>query len=148
MVAAPRGDTVEQAASAYLQFFACLSDGTVDDIRQLAAPGMRYADALTDRRGIDQVTGYLHSWFESMQDLRFDVHAQALDGHVLLSQWTMHFRVRRSPRRAWTVEGASRVTFSPAGEVLEHIDYWDATPLLRAVPVLGGVVTLTRRLIT
>lgn len=60
----------------------------------------------------------------------------------------MRFRVRRMPKRPWTIEGMSTISLDAEGKVVEHVDYWDATPLLQAVPVLGRVVTLTRRVVT
>lgn len=139
---------IQQRAAPYVAFFESLSDESVDDIRQLASPQMRYRDPLTDRHGIDAVTDYMHEWFKTMDDLRFTVDHHAVDGHVVLSHWYMNFRIRRLPRRPWTIEGMSKVDFDAEGKVVQQVDCWDATPLLQAVPLLGRVVTLTRRVIT
>ena len=141
-------DMLENAAATYLAFFEGLSDESVDGLRRLAAPEMRYRDPLTDRRGIDAVTDYMHKWFQTMDDLSFDVGLHAVHGNVVLSQWNMKFRIRRMPRRPWVIEGMSTVGLNTEGKVTEQVDYWDATPLLQAVPILGRVVTLTRRVVT
>ena len=139
---------LERAAETYVAFFESLSDESVADLRQLASPQIRYRDPLTDRRGIDAVTDYMHRWFRDMDDLRFDVVLHAVRGNVALSRWDMRFRIRRMPKRPWTIEGMSTITLAPDGKVAEHVDFWDATPLLQAVPVLGHVVTLTRRVVS
>lgn len=141
-------ETLEHAAATYAAFFERLSDESVDDLRQLASPQLRYRDPLTDRRGIDAVTDYMHTWFQTMDDLSFDVDLHAAHGNVLLSHWTMNFRIRRMPKRPRTIEGMSKISLNAEGKVTEHVDYWDATPLLQAVPLLGRVVTLTRRVVT
>jgi hypothetical protein len=141
-------ETLEHAAATYVAFFQELSDESVDDLRQLASPQMRYRDPLTDRRGIDAVTDYMHSWFQTMDDLSFDVDLHVVQDNVVLSHWNMNFRIRRMPKHPRTIEGMSRISLTAEGKVNEHVDYWDATPLLQAVPLLGRVVTLTRRVIT
>lgn len=140
--------TLEKTVAAYVAFFETLTDASVEDVRRLATPQMRYRDPLTDRRGIEAVTTYMHEWFQTMDELSFEVDSRALDGNRVLSRWTMRFRVRRMPKRPWTIEGMSTISLDAEGKVVEHVDYWDATPLLQAVPVLGRVVTLTRRVVT
>lgn len=141
-------ETLEHATATYVAFFERHSDESVDDLRQLASPEMRYRDPLTDRRGIDAVTDYMHKWFQTMDDLSFDVDLHAVHGNVVLSHWYMNFRIPRMPKRPWTIEGMSKISLNAEGKVSEHVDYWDATPLLQAVPILGRVVTLTRRVVT
>ena len=141
-------ETLENATATYVAFFERLSDESVDDLRQLASPEMRYRDPLTDSRGINAVTDYMHKWFQTMEDLSFDVDLHAVQGNVALSHWNMNFQIRRMPKRPWTIEGMSKVSLTAEGKVTEQVDYWDATPLLQAVPILGRVVTLTRRVVT
>ena len=62
---------LEQTAAAYVAFFETLTDASVEDVRRLATPQMRYRDPLTDRRGIEEVTAYMHEWFQTMDDLSF-----------------------------------------------------------------------------
>ena len=100
---------LEQTAAAYVAFFETLTDASVEDVRRLGTPDMRYRDPLTDRRGIEAVTAYMHEWFRTMDELRFDVDSCALDGHRVLSRWTMRFRVRRMPKRPWAIEGMSTI---------------------------------------
>jgi limonene-1,2-epoxide hydrolase len=141
-------ETLEHEVATYVAFFNGLTDESVDDLRRLASPQVRYRDPLTDRHGIDAVTDYMHMWFQTMDDLSFDVNLHAVHGNVVLSQWNMNFRIRRMPKRPWTIEGMSKISLDTEGKVTEHVDYWDATPLLQAVPLLGRVVTLTRRVVT
>lgn len=136
----------ESAILACVQFFETLTKDSVEDIRTLASPRMRYRDPLTDAQGIDAVVAYLHKWFRDLDDIGFQRGDRAHCGNVLLSHWTMQFRVRKMPRRRWTIEGMSRTTFDDDGKVVDHIDYWDTAPMFEAFPVLGRAVTLIRKL--
>jgi hypothetical protein len=58
----------------------------------------------------------------------------------------MRFRIRKLPKRLWELEGVSKVVFDENGKVTDQIDYWDSSPLLESVPVLGKAVTLLKKL--
>lgn len=141
-MAAPSPSTI----TAGLRFFETLTDASVEDIRSLASPQMRYRDPFADAKGIDAVVAYMHKWFAGMDGLRFEFVDHAQTGHVLLSHWRMHFRIRKMPRKQWTLEGMSRTTFNEDGKVIDQVDYWDSAPLLEAFPLLGRVVALIRKI--
>jgi hypothetical protein len=88
----------------------------------------------------------MHHWFDLMDDLTFKIDQQACSGDALLVHWTMRFRVKKMPRKPWCLEGMSRVTFDDQGRIQDQVDYWDATPLLASIPVLGTFVRLARRM--
>lgn len=135
------------AVMAGLRFFETLTDASVEDFRALASPGVRYRDPFVDAKGIEAVVAYMHKWFSGMDDLRFEFvhHAQA--GNVLMSHWLMHFRVRKMPKKQWTLEGMSTTTFDDQEKVIDQVDYWDSAPLLEAFPLLGRVVGLIKKII-
>lgn len=53
----------------------------------------------------------------------------------------LRLRERSRPRSR-----VSRVVFDESARIREQVDYWDASPLLAAFPVLGRVIPLIRRL--
>jgi hypothetical protein len=139
---------LEQAALRYQRFFRTLTDDSVEEYRHLAAPSVRYRDSLVDAKGIDEAVAYMHSWFQGMMDLKFEMGAFALAGDIGFQHWFMIFRIRQTPKRLWNLEGMSKFTFDDDGKVIDHVDYWDASPLLESVPLIGKAVTLTRRMFT
>lgn len=141
-MAAPSPSTI----TACLSFFETLTDASVENVRALASPQTRYRDPFADAQGIDAVVAYMHKWFAGMDDLRFEFVDHAQTGQVLLSHWRMHFRIRKLPKKQWTLEGMSRTTFNDDGKVIDQVDYWDSAPLLEAFPVLGRVVGLIRKM--
>lgn len=139
---------LERAAADYREFFTGLTDSRVERFRELAAPSVRYVDPLMDERGIDHVVRAMHGWFQSLRDIHFEILASAVDAPQAFFHWHMSFRIARMPKRAWMIDGMSRVRFDSDGKVEQVQDYWDATPLLEAVPVLGRVPTLIKRLMS
>ena len=141
------GAPSESTVLACMRFFETLTDATVEDIRALAAPNIRYRDPFADAKGIDAVVAYLHKWFQDLDDIRFERGDSAQAGNVLLSHWFMYFRLKKIPKKEWTLEGMSRTIFNDDGKVIDHIDYWDSAPLLAAFPLLGRAVGLIRKLV-
>lgn len=138
-------DYDERGVATYIRFFESLTDESIEDFRQFAAPDVRYRDPFIDCHGPDEVIAAMHHWFEVMEDLTFDIDQHARAGDVVLGHWTMRFHIKKMPRQAWCLEGMSKVTFDDQGRVRDAIDYWDATPLLGAIPVLGTFVRLAKR---
>lgn len=131
----------------YQAFFESLTDSSVEDFRNLAAPTVRYRDPLMDARGIDAVAASMHKWFRDMDGIQFHMTRHAADDLVVFQHWTMKFRVKKLPKRLWELEGMSKVTFDDSGRVVDHIDYWDTSPLFESVPVLGAAVKLIKKLV-
>jgi len=137
--------SLDAAISAYTRFFETMTDASVEEFRELAAPDVRYRDPFADAKGIDAVVAYMHKWFRDMDGLRFELGNHAQVGDVVLSHWAMHFRLRKLPRKQWKVEGMSRITVDGNQKVIDQVDYWDSAPLLEAFPLLGRVVGFVKK---
>lgn len=133
--------------SRYLAFFENLTNESVDDLRNLTTPEVRYRDPFADAKGIDEATAYMHNWFQVFSELHFIIgdYAIDLDNQIGFGDWIMKFRIRRNPEKIWEIEGVSKTTFNKDGKVVDHIDYWDPSPLFESVPFLGRAVTLIKR---
>ncbi len=136
---------IDEAMSKYQAFFETLTDETVEDLRILATPHFRYRDPTMDSQGIEAVTASMHKWFRDLEGIKFVKTGHAVNGLVLYSQWIMTFRIRKLPKRLWELEGLSKITFDENGKVSDQIDYWDTSPMLESVPVLGKIVTLLKK---
>ena len=137
---------LDETITRYQAFYEHLTDENVEDFRVLATPNVRYRDPTMDSKGIEAVTATMHKWFHDLDEIQFQMMAHAVDGLVVFQQWVMRFRIRRLPKRLWELEGVSKVVFDENGKVTDQIDYWDSSPLLESVPVLGKAVTLLRKL--
>jgi hypothetical protein len=136
---------LDKAIASYQAFFENLTDETVEDLRILATPHVRYRDPTMDSKGIDAVTASMHKWFRDLDGIQFRITGGAVDGLVLYSHWIMTFRIRKLPKRLWELEGMSRITFEEDGKISDQVDYWDSSPMLESVPILGKIVTMIKK---
>lgn len=136
----------DETISRYRSFYEDLTIDKVEGFRNLAAPDVRFRDPATDSVGYDAVIAYIRSWYENLDQVRFIMKEYAVNDMVGFQQWTMTFRIRKFPRKAWSIEGVSKVTFNSDGLVIDHFDFWDAVPLFEGFPILGKAITLIRKL--
>ncbi|MEQ9638811.1 MAG: nuclear transport factor 2 family protein [Alphaproteobacteria bacterium] len=134
------------AAARYQRFFEGLNPTTVGDLRQLAAPDMRFVDPFNDVTGVGKVIKVLAAGFEDAEDLRFEFADRAAGRPgVWYYRWRCSFRPR-SLSGEWVLEGMSEVSFDAEGRVVEHLDHWDSGSQFYArIPVLRWFIGLIRR---
>jgi limonene-1,2-epoxide hydrolase len=130
----------------YKEYFEELTDESVEELRELASPDVRYRDPFMDARSIEAVVAYLHRWFANLDDNKFEILEHAIDGKLLLSCWLGAFRLKRLPKKRWELYGLSKTVYDDAGKVADHRDYYDSSPILEYFPVLGRSVALIRKL--
>jgi hypothetical protein len=138
----------EETIAKHKAFYENLTDSTVDDYRNLAAPNVWYRDPLMDSKGIDAVTASIHKWFRDLDEIQFEMKDGAVNGLVGIQNWVMKFRIRKLPKRLWELDGMSKVTFDENGKIIDQIDYWDTSPIFESVPVLGKIVILIKTFFT
>ena len=131
----------------YQKFMEQLTDQSVDELRELVSPNVRYRDPVTDVKGVDAVLAIVHKYFADFDDLRFETKGYARHGHLAFLHWRMTFRIKKSPKKLWEIDGVSKFVLNDAGKIEDQIDYWDTSPLLESFPVLGKVVTFIKKLV-
>lgn len=129
----------------YAAAFEQLTPERLDALAALFAPTARFKDPFNDVRGRAAVRAVFAHMFEQLDEPRFEVTAQALDGAVALLHWRFRFRLRGAAR-ARCIEGMSRVQFDAQGLVSEHVDHWDpAEQVYAGLPLLGALLRWLRR---
>ncbi len=131
----------------YQKFIEQLTDEKVDELRELVSPSVRYRDPLTDVKGVDAVLAIVHKYFTDFDDLRLETKGYARHGQLAFLHWRMTFRIKKSPKKLWEIDGISKFVLNDAGKIEDQIDYWDTSPLLESFPVLGKAVTLIKKLV-
>jgi limonene-1,2-epoxide hydrolase len=135
------------AATRYQRYWEELTPATVERLRDLATPDMRFADPFNDVVGVDKVIAVLRAGFADAEGLAFDFRDRAQSvGGTWYYRWQCRFRPRRFKGPPWVIEGMSEVRFDAAGRVVEHVDHWDAGGQFYArIPVLGWLIGLVRK---
>jgi len=126
--------------------FEALTPETVDLLRALCAPDVRFRDPFNDVRGIDKLVRVFEDMFATCDDPRFVVLDQAVGEAAGYLKWEFHFRPRRAAGTPWRIEGMSEIHFDDQGRIIAHLDHWDAgAQFYGRLPILRGLIGFVRR---
>jgi limonene-1,2-epoxide hydrolase len=107
-------------------------------VRSYYHPNVRFRDAIQEIHGRDEVIEMMGRFLKRCKDLDVRVNDAAQNGNVIFLQWTMTMRFGRAPRSS--IEGATKLTLNPQGQVIEHRDYFDLWgDTLDSLPSVGRV---------
>ncbi len=133
----------EPALATYARFYETLSRDTLDELRRLVAPDVRFKDPFNDARGVDALIRATAAMFR-FGTPRFEILDRALSERAGYLLW--RYTVDVDSPRPWIIDGMTELRFDAAGRVVEHIDHWDAAEqLYEKIPVLGSLLRLIKR---
>lgn len=128
-------------------FFENLTSQSVATMGSHYAAQARFVDPFNDVQGLPAIEHIFQHMFETLDEPRFVVTTQVLQGQQCFLTWDFHFRFRRfQTTTPQTIRGATHLVFSDAGLVTLHRDYWDAAQeLYEKLPVVGGLMRWLKR---
>jgi hypothetical protein len=133
----------EQALAAYARFYETLSPETLDGLRPLVAPQVRFKDPFNDVRGVEALLRATAAMFR-FGTPRFEILDRALSERAGYLLWRYTVDIHAATPRI--IEGMTELRFDAEGRVAEHIDHWDAAEqLYEKVPLLGTLLRLIKR---
>lgn len=133
----------EQALVAYARFYETLSPGTLDDLRRLVAPQVRFKDPFNDVRGVEALIRATAAMFR-FGTPRFEILDRALGERAGYLLWRYTVDINAATPRI--IEGMTELRFDAEGRVAEHIDHWDAAEqLYETLPLVGTLLRLIKR---
>ena len=141
----PHSPTVMQPApnlTALIAFFENLSPKSVARMEAYYDAGARFVDPFNDVQGLAGIEAIFAHMFETLDEPRFVVTTQLLQGQQCFLTWDFHFRFKRFHNATpQTIRGATHLVFSDTGLVTLHRDYWDAAQeLYEKLPLLGSLM--------
>jgi hypothetical protein len=127
---------------ALVAFFENLTPASVANMGSYYDGRARFVDPFNNVQGLAAIEHIFKHMFVALDEPRFVVTTQVLQGRQCFLTWDSHFRFKRfqkTTRR--TIRGASHLVFSEEGLVMLHRDYWDAAQeLYEKLPVVGGLM--------
>ncbi len=139
--------TPEQSIARLVQFFEGLSPKDLARISELYAPDARFKDPFNDVQGVRAIERIFGHMFDALDQPRFVVTGQVLQGAQCFLTWDFLFRFKRfDTARTQVVRGATHIVLDDQGQVLQHRDYWDAAEeLYEKLPIVGGLMRWLKR---
>jgi ketosteroid isomerase-like protein len=135
------------AAAQLARYFETLSPDTVRAVAEHYAADARFKDPFNDVVGLAAIQHIFEHMFAQLEQPRFVVTGQVVQGAQCFLTWEFHFGFKRFQRgQSQVILGASHLVFSGAGLVTLHRDYWDAAEeLYEKLPLVGSLMRWLKR---
>ena len=136
----------DAAATTIMDHHRTFTDDTVEEFRKLASADVHWQDPLIEVKGIDKVVAYAHKLFDVMADINIEIKNYSRSRQILFLHMLMTFQIKKMPGKKQEIDYVQKVVFDDGGLIIDVKEYWDLTPALESAPVLGKVVTLTKKM--
>jgi hypothetical protein len=143
----PEAPDCSAAASQLARFFETLDPHSVAEVGRYYAADARFKDPFNDVRGVPAIAQIFGHMFQRLEQPRFVVTEQLVQGAQCFMCWEFRFGFKSLPKAGpQVILGASHLVFSEQGLVTLHRDYWDAAEeLYEKLPLLGGLMRWLKR---
>ena len=138
-------DTHRAALQALVRAYEQLAPDNLAQMARCYAPDARFKDPFNEVQGWTAIERIFAHMFQTLQQPRFVVTQQVLEGEQAFLTWDFHF-ARGRAGTPHTIRGASQLVFNAQGQVLLHRDYWDAAEeLYEHLPLIGALMRWLKR---
>jgi hypothetical protein len=139
--------THRQKFAQIADYFETLTPESVVHIQNLYAPTARFKDPFNDVKGIAEIERIFQHMYVSLQQPRFVIVEQIVDGSQAFLTWEFRFKFRRfDTHTEQVVLGTTHLVLDEQGLISLHRDYWDAAEeLYEKLPVVGSVMRWLKR---
>ena len=130
----------------YVRFMESVAEFDLDTLGEFIAPDVHFVDPFNDTCGIREYRRIIEDMRRQLAALQIEVLDKAVVApDRALLRWRLSGNLTAFKNRGWSVEGCSLVRFSATGDVIEHIDYWDAArQLYESFPLIGRLMRFLR----
>jgi steroid Delta-isomerase len=130
----------------YISFMESVADFDLGNIEAFIAKEIHFVDPFNDTTGIDCYRAIIEDMRAQLSNLQITVLESAMVGDAsALIRWQLGGKLSAFKHRPWQVTGCSSVRFSESGQVIEHVDYWDAAgQLYESMPLIGSALKYLR----
>lgn len=124
----------------YIRYYEALTPRSVRLIEKLAVKDMVFENPFHCVQGIDNVEHVFEKMFADIEKPKFKITDYSWgiqNENTAYLRWLMTFGMAG---KAQSIEGMSEVLFADNGQVMSHIDYWDANSrIFTKLPYIGGL---------
>jgi len=130
-----------------VQFFEAVTPDNLKRLGEFYDPQARFKDPFNDVVGIPAIQHIFAHMFVQLEQPRFVVTHQVLQGQQCFLTWEFKFGFKGfKTGQTQTILGATHLVLNEAGLITLHRDYWDAAEeLYEKLPVLGSLMRWLKR---
>ena len=124
------------------QFFETLTPQSVWQLKNYYSSTAQFKDPFNQVQGIQAIEQIFLHMYESLENPRFVITAQVVDGHQAFLTWDFKFRFKRfDTHTEQVVVGTTHLVLDDQMRISLHRDYWDAAEeLYEKLPWVGGLM--------
>ena len=129
-----------------VHFFETLTPQKARQVDHIYSADAFFKDPFNEVTGTEQIQRLFEHMFVQVDEARFVVTTQLLQGDQAFLTWDFLFRMKRFSRAEQCIRGATHLRFDAESRICLHRDYWDAAEeLYEKLPVLGGLMRILKR---
>jgi hypothetical protein len=123
-------------------YFETLTPQSVDHLKTFYSPTARFKDPFNEVEGIADIERIFKHMYVALDNPRFVITEQVVDGRQAFLTWEFRFRFKRfDTRTEQVVLGTSHLVLNEHNLIDLHRDYWDAAEeLYEKLPWVGSLM--------
>lgn len=128
-------------------YFETLTPQSVDHLKTFYSPTARFKDPFNEGEGIADIERIFKHMYVALDNPRFVITEQVVDGRQAFLTWEFRFRFKRfETRTEQVVLGTSHLVLNEHNLIDLHRDYWDAAEeLYEKLPWVGSLMRWLKR---
>lgn len=135
--------TPQAAFEKYHKVLESLTAETLDSLGDVLAPNVKFVDPFHETVGLEPMKKVFQRLFDSAENIEFKIDDSACSETGVYFHWRLTARLSGKP---WEVTGVTQVKFNGDGQVIEHLEYWDAaSQFYERFPIVGTLLRCLRR---
>lgn len=116
------------------------------NVTAVYAENAYFRDTFVELHTAQGLEDYLVRSAEATRYCTFDIKHVATENGNYYFRWIMELQLERYAHRPPNIsKGMSHVRFNPEGQIIFHVDYWDAGNLYEQFPVTGPSIRWVKR---
>lgn len=137
---------IQHQLDIYKNLFENLTPETIDqEFDRVFDHTIYFKDPFNEVRGLVSLKRIFKHMFETLYEPSFRIHHMAGADKTGYLEWRFYFKLKPDAE-VQQINGMSKILFNEAGQVIVHMDYWDAGEYVyRKIPVLGWFIKLVAK---
>lgn len=139
---------INHVMARYITFFENISPSTLPQADDIFSCDVYFRDPFNELKTRHQLKQVFHEMFTQCDSYGFRISSSYLDTCEPSNSFVLKWRFSAVVPRIGELDfdGLSEVTLNNTGQVISHIDYWDAsTHFYMKVPILKQLIRFVRR---
>lgn len=128
-------------------YFENLTPQSLEALDRYYSPTAHFKDPFNSVQGIAQINQIFKHMYASLENPRFVITGQVVDGPQAFFTWEFRFKFKRfDTQTEQMILGTSHLVLDSHNLIVVHRDYWDAAEeLYEKLPWVGGLMRWLKR---